>query len=68
MTDEELEELKVKDFEELLEYKREQAAKSFKEIMGSDEEPRLVKLEFEFMTDAGTIASSDKHPDFPDNE
>jgi len=66
MTEQELDELKVKDFEELLEYKREQAAKSFKEFLDCDKKPRLVKLEFEFMTEAGTIASADKHPDFPE--
>lgn len=65
---EDIEELNVKDFDSLREKMREDVQNSFQSLFSTDETPRLVKLELEFMTGEGMISKAYRHNDYPEEE
>jgi len=47
---------------------REDVKNSFQSLFGTDETPRLVKIELEFMTEHGMISKAYRHNDYPEEE
>jgi hypothetical protein len=65
---EDIDELNIKDFDSLQEKMREDVQNSFQNLFGTDETPRVVKVELEFMTEEGIISKAYRHNDYPEEE
>ena len=62
-----VEEFKVSDWDQYVEEARKEA-QNILEILGSDVDPKLVKVEFEFLGEGSSVAVSKEHKVLDDDE